>query len=135
MQEHAETGEKQVGEVRNQVTGRFGFDRKRQITPPNTWQELLVCLNRTFGPAVLLRFETVHVHRQLGRRHNVGQKNEFPAGKLRAVAQIEIFAKRVVLPTTGFFDACLSPQTGRAVKIEKAAAPAARGLLEHKMAV
>src|SRR4030095_4647475 len=84
---------------------------------------------------MLLRFETVHVDRQFGGRQNWGRENKFPAGELRAVAKIEIFAKRIVLPAARFFDAGLSPKSGGAIEIEKSSTAAARGLFEDKMAV
>ncbi len=80
---------------------------------------------------MLLRFETVHVDRQFRRGHYVGEKNKFPARQLSAVAKIEIFAKRVMLPAARFLDAGASPETGRAIEIKKASAPAARGLFQQ----
>src|SRR4030095_12514234 len=84
---------------------------------------------------MLLRFETFHVDRQFGRRHDVGQENKFPAGELRAVAKIEVFAKRIVLPAARFFAGGLSPKSCGAIEIEKSSTAAARGLFEDKMAV
>src|SRR5712692_8014194 len=105
MQKHAEACKKQIREIRDQVSGGFSFDRKWQLTPPNPRQEFLASLNGAFGPAVLLGFETVHVHRQLRRRDDVGKENKFPSHQLRAITQIEIFTKGVVLPTAGLLDA------------------------------
>src|SRR4051794_17485060 len=127
MQKHTETSEKQIREIGNEVPGCFGFDRKRKIAPPNAWQELLAGLDRPLGPAMLLRLKTVHVDRQFRRRHHVSKENEFPAHELRAIAKIEIFAKRVVLPAAGFFNARFSPKSGGAIEVEKPAAAAARG--------
>ena len=53
---------------------------------------------------MLLRFEAVHIHRQLGRRDHVRQKDKFPARQLSAVTKIEIFGQRVVLPAAGFLE-------------------------------
>src|SRR5436190_4481620 len=117
------------------MTGRFGFDREWQIASPNARQQFLARLNRSLGPAMLLRFETIHVDRQLGRRHHVREKNKFPANELRAIAKIEIFAKRVVLPAPGFFDARFPPQPGGPVEIKETHAAAARRLLEHKVTI
>src|ERR1700751_5831086 len=102
------------------MPGGLGLDRKRQIAAPNSRQKFFACLDRTFGPAMLLRFETVHVDRQLGGRNDVGQKDKLPTGELGAVTQVEIFAKGVVLPATGFLNARFSPQTCGAIEIEKA---------------
>ena len=86
------------------MTGRFSFDRERQLAPPNPGQQFLTSLNRAFGPTMLLGLETVHVDRQFGRRNNVGKENKFPTSQLRAIAKIQIFTKCIVLPTTRFLD-------------------------------
>ena len=57
-----------------------------------------------------------------------GQKDELPAGHLRAIAQVEVFRQRIVLPATGFFDAGAAPEAGGAVEIKEASAAAAGGL-------
>ena len=87
------------------MAGRFSFNCEWKIAPPDPRQQLLARLNGAFGPAVLLRLETIHVHRQLRRRDNVGKENKFPSHQLRAITQIEIFTQRVVLPAAGFLDA------------------------------
>src|ERR1700736_512903 len=135
MQKHAQTGKEQVGKVRNQVTGRFSLNREWQLAPPNPGQQFLASLNGAFGPTMLLGLETIHVDWQLGRRHDVGKENKFPTSELGAIAQIEIFAKSVVLPAAGLLDARTAPKTGCAIEIKKASAAAARCLLEQKMAV
>src|SRR5947207_15666648 len=84
---------------------------------------------------MLLGLETIHFHWQLGWRHHVRKKNEFPASELRAIAQIEIFTERVVLTAPGLLDARTPPKPGCAAAIEKTSAPAARRLLDHQMAV
>jgi len=135
MQEHTQTGEEQIRKVRDQVTGRFSLNRERQLAAPDPGQEFFAGLNGAFGPAMLLGLETIHVHRQLGRRHDVGKEDKFPTSELGAIAQIEIFAKSIVLPTPGLLDARAPPKPGCAVEIKKASAPAARRLLEQEMAV
>ncbi|MEY2544433.1 MAG: hypothetical protein QOE81_1894 [Verrucomicrobiota bacterium] len=80
------------------MTGRFSFDSKRQLAAPNPGQQFLAGLNRALRPTMLLGLETVHVDRQFRWRNNVGKENEFPTSELGAIAQIEIFAQRVVLP-------------------------------------
>ena len=113
----------------------FELDQQWQFAAPDRGQQFLAGLNRAFGPAMLLRFEAVHIDGQLGGRHHVRQENKFPARELRAVAQIEIFGQRVVLPASGFLDAGTPPQTGRPVEIKKSPAPAARCLFEQKMTI
>src|SRR4029453_14114048 len=84
---------------------------------------------------MLLGLNPIHIDWKLSGSYHVDQKNKFPARQLRAIAEIEIFTQRVVLPPAAFLDARASPQPGRSIEIEKAAAPAARGLLEQKMAI
>ncbi|MEY2601540.1 MAG: hypothetical protein QOJ36_859 [Verrucomicrobiota bacterium] len=117
------------------MTGRFSFDRERQVATPNPGQQFLAGLNGAFSPTMLLGFETVHIHRQFGGSNNVGKENKFPTGQLRAIAKIEILAKRVVLPAASLLDTRAAPKTGRAVEIKKASASTARRLLKQKMAV
>jgi hypothetical protein len=117
------------------MTGRFSFDRERQVASPNPRQQFLAGLNRAFGPTMLLGLEAVHVDRQFRGRNNVGKENKFPTSELGAIAQIEIFAKSVVLPAARLLNARAAPKTGCAVEIKKASAAAARRLLKQKMAI
>ena len=68
-------------------------------------------------------------------RHEIRQENEAPALELRAVAEVEVFGERIVLPAAGIRDAGAPPEASGAVEIEKASAPAAGGLLEQKMSI
>src|SRR2546422_6748023 len=115
--------------------GRFQFDRERELAAPDGRQQFFASLDRAFRPAMLLRLETIHVDRQFCRRHDIGQKNKFPAGELGTITQVEIFGKRVMLPAARFFDTRTPPETGRAVEIKETPATAARGLLEQKMSI
>src|SRR3954452_8291122 len=101
------------------MRGRFDFDHQRERAAPDRGQELLARLNGALRPAMLLRFESVHVDGQFSRGDHVGKENEFPAGELGAVTQVKIFGQRVVLPATSFIDARPTPETGGAVKVEK----------------
>jgi hypothetical protein len=58
---------------------------------------------------MLLRLETVHVHRQLRRSDDVGKINELPARELRAIAQIEVLAQSIILPASALLDARTAP--------------------------
>src|SRR5260370_284098 len=84
---------------------------------------------------MLLRLESVHVHWKLSGSHNVGQKNKSPAPELSAITKIEIFSEGIMLPASAFFNTCAPPKTGSSIEVEKAATPAARGLLEQKMSI
>ena len=109
VQKHAQARQKQIGEIGNQVPSCFSFDWKWQFAAPNPRQKFFAGLDRALGPAMLLRFEAVHVDRQLRRRDNVGKENKFPTRELSAIAQIKVFTKCVVLPTASLFDARLTP--------------------------
>src|SRR4051812_15804618 len=117
------------------MSGCLELNGKRELAAPDGGQQFLARLDRALGPAMLLRLEAVHVHRQLRRRHNVCQINEFPSCQLSAITQIQIFAQGVRLPASTLLDAGSAPKTGCPIEIEKAAAAAACGLLQQKMAV
>src|SRR5207249_11459671 len=135
MQKHAEKGQQQVGEVRHQMRGGIKFYRKRKAAGPDRGQQFLARLEWPLGPAMLLRLETIHIHRQLRRSNNIGEINKLPARELSAITQIEIFAQRVVLPAAALLNAGTPPQACGPVKIEKSAASAARRLLKKQMPI
>src|SRR5215831_52990 len=117
------------------MPGGLELDRERQPTAPDARQQFLARLNRTLGPAMLLRLEAIHVHRQLRRSYHIGEINEFPPRQLSPIAQIEVFAQGIILPASALLDAGTPPQPGRPIKIEKSAAAAARDLLKQKMPI
>jgi hypothetical protein len=84
---------------------------------------------------MLLRFEAIHIDWQFSRRDDIRQKNEFPTDELGAIAQIEIFGERVVLPAAGIDNARFSPEPSRAIEIEKTSAATPGGLFQKQMAV
>ena len=114
---------------------RLRLDAQRRVGPQHRRQHLPARLDRALGPAVLLRLERAHLDRQFGRRHDVGQEDEPPAGELRPVAQVQILGQRVVLPAAGRLDGGAPPDAGRAVEVEEAAAALAPAVLQHEMAV
>src|SRR5260370_33339926 len=114
------------------MTCSLKFNRKWQPTPPNRGQQFFASLDGSLCPAMLLRLESVHVHWKLSGSHNIGQKNKFPALELSPIAKIEIFREGIVLPASAFFDPCAPPEAGGSIEIEKAATPAASGLLKQK---
>jgi hypothetical protein len=67
---------------------------------------------------MLLRLERVHLHRDFGRRDEVGQEHELPAPQLR-VAQVEILGERVVPPAAGVGNRRPPPDAGRTLKLKK----------------
>src|SRR5206468_8915029 len=122
-------------EVRHQMSRGLELDWKREVAPPDAGQQFFASLNGPLGPAMLLRLETVHIHRQLGRSDHVGQINKFPARELRAIAKVEVLAQRISLPASTLFDTRTPPETGGSVKVEKTAAAAAGGLLKQKVSI
>jgi len=111
------------------------FDRKWKPAAPNCGQQFLAGLDGSLCPAMLLRFKPVHIHWKFSGGYNVRKKDKFPTDKLGAIAEIKIFAERVVLPAASLLDTGTPPETGRSIEIEKPAASAARGLLEQEMAI
>src|SRR4051794_39863059 len=135
MQEDAETREKQVGKVRGQMSRCLKLDRQWQRAPPDAREQFLASLDRPFRPAMLLRFEAIHVYRQLSGSHNIIEKNELPASKLRAITEVQILGQRVMLPAARVQYARFAPEPGRAVEIEKASTATACDLLEEQMSI
>ena len=64
------------------------LDRQGQRAAPDAREQFFAGLDRPFGPAMLLRFEAVHVDRQFCRRHDIVEENKLPAFELRAIAEI-----------------------------------------------
>ena len=59
---------------------------------------------RALGPAVGLLLEGDHLRRQLGRGAELREVDELPALELAAVAEVEVFGERVVLPAAAVVD-------------------------------
>src|SRR5664279_4562057 len=95
----------------------FELEVKWKRTAPDGRQEFLACLDRALGPAMLLRLEAIHVHRQLGGSNDIWQKDELPAGQLRAITQVEVFCQSIVLPASSLFDARAAPEPCGAVEV------------------
>jgi len=117
------------------VKERLGLDAQRKIGTQDTRQHLAAGLDRSLGPAVLLRLERIHLHRHLGGRDQVLQEDEAPAAQLRAVAQVEIFGQRVVLPAAGVGNRRPAPDARGAVEVEEMPRPVAAAVLEDEVAV
>src|SRR4029077_3824451 len=92
-------------------------------------------LHQALGPARLLGFECVHLHRQFGRAINLRQVNEMPAAKLSAIGKVGVLSKRVVLPAARVLDGGTAPDSSGAVEIEKQAAAEARRVFDDEVAV
>ena len=135
VHQDTEKKEEEIRVIRGEMRGGFELDEQRQIRPPNLRQQVHARLDRTLRPAMLLRLEAVHIHGQLGRRHQVREENKPPALELRPVAQVQILRQRVMLPTAGIRDARPPPQPGRPVEIEEPPRPAPRRLLQQQMPI
>ena len=114
---------------------RLCLDAKRQIGTQNRRQYLPAGLDRSFGPAVLLRLEGVHLDGHFSWRDQVREKDELPPAQLSAIAQIQILGQRVVLPAAGIRNRRPSPDPCRAIEIEEETGPIAAAVLEHEVAV
>ena len=84
---------------------------------------------------MLLALEGVHLDRQFRRGDVTRQEHEAPAAQLRAVAEVEVFGQRVVLPAAAVVDGVTPPDAGGAVEVEEAAAAVAAAVLEHEVGV
>src|SRR5579859_3754305 len=113
----------------------FGFDVPERVGFHYAWEDFLRSLHQAFGPASLLRFETVHIDRQLGSAFDLRKIEKLPALELRAIGKIRVFGERVVLPAAGFLDCLAAPDAGGAIEIEKSAAAGARAVLDDEVAV
>ena len=102
--QHRQHAHQRVVEVGRQVEERLGLHLERLIRPQDVRHQLQEGLDRALGPAVLLALERVHLDRQFGRGDVVGQEHELPALELRAVAEVEVFGERVVLPAAAVDD-------------------------------
>ena len=114
---------------------RLDFYHEGKGAAPDRRKQFFAGLDRTLGPAMLLRLEAVHVHRELGWRNYVRKEDEFPARELRAVAEIKILSQSVVLPTARLLNAGGSPETGSPVEIKEPSAPAAGRLFKQEVPV
>src|SRR6185436_19747886 len=65
----------------------------------------------------------------------IRQEHEPPAFQLRAVAEIEIFGERIVLPAARVIDRLAPPHAGGAVEIEEAAGAIAAAMLQDEVGV
>ena len=84
---------------------------------------------------MLLRLKCVHFNRQLGRRHDFRQKQKPPTLDLRAIAEIEVFGERIVLPASRSLDTSPPPDARRAIKVEEPPRAGARRLLDEEVTV
>ena len=60
---------------------------------------------------------------------------EFPAFELRTIREVGVFGQGVVLPAAGVVNYFAPPYAGRAIEVEKRAAPRPRAMLDHEVAV
>ena len=92
-------------------------------------------MHQSLGPARLLGFETVHVHREFGSTFDLREVEKPPAFELRAIREIGVFSECVVLPAAGIIDGFAAPDPGGPVEIEKSAPARTRTMLNDEMAV
>src|SRR5205814_648894 len=113
----------------------FGFDVPWHVRTKNLRQNFFCGLHQALGPAGLLGFEAVHVDRKLAGAFNVWQVEKFPAFELRAIREVSVFGKGVVLPAAGGINCSATPDTGSTVEIKKSATAGTGAVLDDEMAV
>src|SRR5437588_4404775 len=107
----------------------------RRIAAQYARQDLLSRLDQSLSPARLLRFESRHLHRQLGGTLHILQVNELPSLELGPVGKISILGKRVVLPAASLVNGRPPPHPGGAVEIEENSAAGSSRVFQHKMPI
>ena len=117
------------------MDGAFDFHFQREAGLPYGGEKFAAGLDASFSPAVLLALEAVHIHGQFGGSDEVGEEDEVPAFELRAVAEVEVFGERVVVPAARINNTGLPPDACGAVEIDEASAAVAPGLFQQEMAV
>src|SRR5207302_3620607 len=108
---------------------------ERLVALQHLGQNLLSRLDKALGPPRLLGLESCHLNGKLSRTLHVLQVNEFPTFELRAIREISILGKRIVLPPSSFLDSAASPDASRSIEVKKNIAARAPRMLQHKMAV
>src|SRR5579864_6561524 len=101
---------------------------------PQREKEFARGLLRALRPPVLLRLERVHVRRQLRRTGKRRQILNPPSRQLGAIAEVEIFRERIVLPAARVTDRAGAEHAGCAVEGEEQTAAVARRLLDDELA-
>jgi len=124
-----------MDQVIGEVQDGLAFGEARQVCLQDLWQEFLRGLDRAFGPPVLLAFDARHLHGQLRRTDDVRHKLHTPTPQLGAITQIEVFGQGICLPATSVINRLPAPDPSRTIKIQEQAGPAARCLLDPKVAV
>ena len=114
---------------------RLGFDIRRHLRVEHFWKDFLGRLHQPFGPACLLRFEAVHVHRQFRGAFDLREVQELPALKLRAIRKVRVLCQGVVLPAARFVNHFPAPHSRRSVEIEKRSAPGPCAVFDNEVPV
>src|SRR6185503_14189311 len=70
-----------------------------------------------------------------GRRDEIGEEVEAPATQLGAVAQVEVFRQRVVLPAARIDDGGPAPDARRSVEVEEVPGAVPAAVLEDEVAI
>ena len=133
--QHRQADHQHIVEVRAQVEERFGLHAKRLVRRQDARQQLAAGLNRPLGPAMLLGLERIHLHRQFRRHDDIGHEMELPAAQLGAVAEVQVFGQRVVLPAAAVDNRFAAPDPRGAVEVEEVARAVAPAVLQHEVRV
>src|SRR4051794_26514441 len=82
-----------------------------------------------------LLLEGDHLRRKLCGGGVLREIDELPPFDLAAIAEVEIFGERVMLPPAAVVDGGTAPDAGGAVEVHEASAAVAGGVLDDEMPV
>ena len=114
---------------------RAHFSQPRNRRSPHARQQLLRSLQRAFCPAELLPPIRRHARWQLAGHREVGEKMRRPACEVGAIAQVEVFRQRIVLPTARRLDGLAPPDAASPVEIHERTRRRPRALLDDKVGI
>src|SRR5213594_179529 len=124
-----------VADVAGKVDEGFGFDVPGRIRLQDSGEDFFCLLHEALGPARLLCLEAVHVHGKLGSTLDLREIHKLPAFELRAIRQIGVFGKSVMLPAASIVNGFAAPHAGGAIEVEERAAAGARAVLDDEVSV
>ncbi len=102
--EEAEGDQEEISVIGGEVGGGLKFNFEGLFRAPDVAEALFAALDRSFGPAVLLIFESSHVDGEFGWCFDLAEEEEFPSIELRTVGKVHVFGQGVVFPAAGVND-------------------------------
>ena len=133
--QQAQDRHQRIGEVAREVEEGLRPNAQRERRRQDLRQQLPGGLERSLGPAALLRLEGVHGDREFGRGGDLGHENELPVEELGPVGEVEVLGEGVSLPASSVLDRRPPPDARRSVEVEEAPRHVASAVLGHEVAV